>query len=71
MRCAQIFSNSVAKGLETYKKYFPTLDHADTTILFTKRLNNLFDSLNRRHCAEGIRPNSKDFEVNIRYLFYK
>lgn len=36
----------------------------DGTIRFTKRVNDLFDSLNRSYPAEGIRINGKDFEVS-------
>lgn len=60
----QVFSNSVAKGLEFYKLSDSSLQFADATIKFTKRLNDLFDSLNRRCPNEGIKINSNDIQVS-------
>ncbi|KAJ3656494.1 hypothetical protein Zmor_015567 [Zophobas morio] len=59
----QIFSNSVADGLHYFKQKYKEFEEVDSTIKFTKRVNNLFDALNRRHPLEGIRENSKDFDT--------
>lgn len=68
----QVFSNSVAKGLEFYKLSDSSLQFADATIKFTKRLNDLFDSLNRRCPNEGIKINSNDIQVSTsaKIIFY-
>ncbi|KAH9372239.1 hypothetical protein HPB48_003446 [Haemaphysalis longicornis] len=52
----QIFSESVAKGLQFYaKRGAPRLYDVEPTVQFTSLMNNLFDALNRRFPAEGVR----------------
>lgn len=61
----QIFSNSVADALEYYKLKEPDdFASSQNTQKFSRRLNALFDTLNRRYAAEGMRNNSTDFKVN-------
>lgn len=61
----QIFSNSVATGLETYRKRLTEeLEDSESTQKFTKYVNDLFDVLNRRYPGEGIKPGSPDIEVS-------
>lgn len=61
----QIFSNSVAKGIMFYaQKGAPRLTNAELTVQFTLSfLNDLFDALNRRFPAEGLKLGCKDFSV--------
>jgi len=56
---AQLFSNSVAAGLELYKIHVPGLKDSDATIQFTRRINDLFDLLNGRLPKDGIRADSE------------
>lgn len=57
---------SVANGMEFYKKKkYDCFNDAEDTIKFTIVVNNMFDALNRKFPAEGIRENSKDLEVFI------
>lgn len=66
----QIFSNAVADGLRLYQQKVPGFENCNATLLLTKRFNDLFDSLNRRFPAEGIRINGTDIEVvQIMYIF--
>lgn len=61
----QIFSNSMARGIEFYRDYskVESLKTSHATELFTERFNKLFDVLNRKYPAEGIRNDSPDFLV--------
>ncbi|KAL5246341.1 hypothetical protein ACI65C_013749 [Semiaphis heraclei] len=61
----QIFSNSMAKGIEYYRCHakIKSLENSETTQIFTERINRLFDALNRRHPAEGIKHKSHDFDI--------
>lgn len=60
----QIFSKSVADGIQFYKnKQYKGFEDCDETILFTLQINDLFDALNRKYPLEGIRKSSKDLEV--------
>jgi len=54
----------MAKAIEFYRDYekIEVLKNSFQTQLFTERFNKLFDILNRKHPAEGIR-NSNDFLV--------
>lgn len=63
---SQIFSNSMAKGIEYYRCYekVESLKNSENTQLFTERLNQLFDALNRKFPAEGIKSKSNDFDVS-------
>ncbi|KAL5237094.1 hypothetical protein ACI65C_004504 [Semiaphis heraclei] len=55
---------SVANGMEFYKKKkIEGFKDCEDTIKFTKMINNMFDAVNRKFPAEGIRKNSKDLEV--------
>lgn len=55
----------MAKGIEFYRDYanIDSLKNSKQTQLFTERINNLFDVLNRKYPKEGIRKNSSDFKV--------
>lgn len=61
----QIFSNSVSVGLKYYRENIKVLDfkYTQETEKFSKIFNDIFDSLNKKFPAEGIRKNSKDFKV--------
>lgn len=63
---SQVFSNSMAKGIEFYRCYekVESLKNSEQTQLFTERLNQLFDALNRKFPAEGIKSKSNDFDVS-------
>jgi len=63
---SQVFSNSMAKGIEYYRCYekVESLKNSEQTQLFTERLNQLFDALNRKFPAEGIKSKSNDFNVS-------
>lgn len=45
------------------KKNIGNFIDADETVKFTVFMNNMFDSLNRKYPAEGIKKNSHDIEV--------
>lgn len=45
------------------EKDLKTLQDSHESELFATTLNNMFDALNRRFPAEGIRKNSKDLQV--------
>lgn len=55
----------MAVGIELYKgKNYVGFENSDETVKFTLMMNIIFDSLNRRFPAEGIRKNSVDLEVS-------
>jgi len=56
----------MAKGIEYYRCYekVKSLENSEQTQLFTERLNQLFDALNRKFPAEGIKSKSNDFDVS-------
>jgi len=56
----------MAKGIEYYRCYekVESLKNSEQTQLFTERLNQLFDALNRKFPAEGIKSKSNDFDVS-------
>ncbi|KAF0710723.1 THAP-type domain-containing protein, partial [Aphis craccivora] len=57
----QIFSKSMLQGIQFYKsKNFQGFENCEETIEFTNIMNDLFDVLNRKFPAEGIREESKD-----------
>ncbi|XP_025209026.1 uncharacterized protein LOC112604276 [Melanaphis sacchari] len=62
----QIFSNSMAKEIEYYRCHakIKSLENSEHAQIFIERMNSLFDALNRRHPAEGIKHNSQDFDVS-------
>jgi len=47
------------------EKGLKALQDSHESELFAITLNNMFDTLNRRFSAEGIRKNSKDLQVFI------
>lgn len=60
----QVFSNSMAGGFQYYQKYgVPELTACDGTINFTIYTNNLFDALNRRFSAQGLKPGCDDLVI--------
>jgi len=61
----QTFSNSMARGIEFYRDHVKveSLKNSYDTQVFTDRFNKLFDVLNRKYPAEGIRKNSLDLQV--------
>lgn len=60
----QVFSRSVAKGLEFYSsRAVPGLHDVTATVDFTQRMNSLFDALNRQVPKEGLKRGCKDFSV--------
>ncbi|KAH9371887.1 hypothetical protein HPB48_019331 [Haemaphysalis longicornis] len=64
MLATQVFSHSVAKGLEFYSsRAVPGLHDVTATVDFTQRMNSLFDALNRQVPKEGLKRGCKDFSV--------
>ncbi|KAH8025845.1 hypothetical protein HPB51_012877 [Rhipicephalus microplus] len=60
----QVFSRSVAKGLEFYSsRAVPGLCDVTATVDFTQRMNSLFDALNRQVPKEGLKHGCKNFTV--------
>lgn len=60
----QVFSKSMAVGIDLYRnKKYDCFKGSEETVEFTKTMNAMFDALNRRHKAEGIKRNSHDLEV--------
>lgn len=54
----------MAVGIQLYKnKGYEGFDSSEETIDFTIRMNDIFDALNRKFPAEGIKQNGKDLEV--------
>jgi len=54
----------MAVGIELYRnKKYDCFKGSEETVAFTKTMNEMFDALNRRHTAEGIKKNSHDLEV--------
>lgn len=54
----------MAMGLRFYREQnCEGLEDSLETELFTLQMNSMFDALNRKCPAEGIRKNSKDIEV--------
>lgn len=55
----------MAAGIDLYtRKNYSGFENSEETIKFTLIMNNIFDSLNRRFPAEGIKKNSVDLEVS-------
>ena len=61
----------MAVGIRFYRNREKELfKNSEETEDFTLMINNLFDALNRKYSAEGIRNGSKDFEVfNLKQNF--
>lgn len=56
----------MADGIQFYKnKKYSGFNECEETIQFTLRINYLFDALNRKFPAEGIKPKSQDLEVSL------
>eukprot|EP00102_Acyrthosiphon_pisum_P022125 XP_016659335.1 PREDICTED: uncharacterized protein LOC107883584 [Acyrthosiphon pisum] len=54
----------MADGIKFYNsKKYSGFTECEDTIKFTLKMNNLFDALNRKFPAEGIKSNSPDLEV--------
>jgi len=55
----------MAKAIHFYREYqhIEELKYSEETEKFTSIFNSLFDALNRRYPAEGIRSSSKDIQV--------
>ncbi|KAK8771340.1 hypothetical protein V5799_025417 [Amblyomma americanum] len=65
----QLFSRSVAVGLKFYREQQkPGFEGTEGTESFTRRMNDLFDALNAKFPAEGIRKNSPQLKVIIDFL---
>ena len=62
----QIFSESVSVALNIYReRLVEELEDSEPTAKFSRYINDLFDSLNRRYAEEGIRASSIDIDVSI------
>lgn len=64
---SQIFSKSVATGLDLYSKNKLTKKHfvgCEETIKFCEWMNDLFDALNIKSPNRGLKPDTKDFKVH-------
>ncbi|KAF0704077.1 Uncharacterized protein FWK35_00031278 [Aphis craccivora] len=61
----QVLSNSMAKAIHFYREHqhIEELKYSEETEKFTSIFNSVFDALNRRYPAEGIRSSSKDIQV--------
>ncbi|XP_036146648.1 uncharacterized protein LOC118646884 [Monomorium pharaonis] len=60
----QIFSNSVADGLAFYLSHgCEGLSGCEETISFCKRMNDMFDAMNRKSPNQGLTPHCKDFKI--------
>lgn len=60
----QLFSSSTANGILFYKERgIKELRDANSTISFVKKMDRLFDALNRRHHNDRITKNSEDLRV--------
>lgn len=54
----------MAVGIELFRnKKYDGFKGSEETVAFTKTMNEMFDALNRRHTAEGIKKKSHDLEV--------
>jgi len=54
----------MADGIVFFKsKNYSGFDESEETIKFTLLLNSIFDALNRKFSAEGIKKNSQDIKV--------
>jgi len=62
----------MAKAIRFYRdnQNIDTLKNSEETEKFTLIFNSVFDALNRKYPAEGIRKNSKDFDVCIKQIIF-
>ena len=59
-----MFSKSMVNGIQFHtSKNFEGFTDCEETIKFPDIFNNLFDALNRKFPAEGIRKDSHDLKV--------
>lgn len=59
----------MAVGIKFYKsKHFKGFEDSEETVNFTVMMNNIFDALNRKFPAEGIKKNSNDVEVSYMFI---
>ncbi|KAL3226633.1 hypothetical protein MRX96_024833 [Rhipicephalus microplus] len=66
-KIAILFSRSVAIGMKIYREQRePGLKDSEGTEMFTMQVNDLFDVLNAKHPATGIRKNSP--KIKLYYL---
>lgn len=64
----QIFSKPMADDIKFYKdNNYAGFNDCGETIQFTRKMNYLFDAMNRKFHAEEISPNSHNIEVS--YVF--
>lgn len=62
----QVLSNSVVHGLKFYSdQHYAGFSGCGETMEFCKRMNDMFDALNRKMPNQGLTPNSGDFKVCI------
>lgn len=60
----QLFSRSVTAGLKFYREQGkPGFEDTEGTESFTRKMNDLFDALNAKFPAEGIRKNYPQIKV--------
>ena len=54
----------MAKAIQFYKnKNYDGFTGCEETIIFTEKMNDIFDALNRKFPSEGIKKDSHDLEV--------
>ena len=61
----QLLSKSTDDGLTLYQHHVDSLRDAGPTIEFTRRINDLFDLMNSRVPADGIRLQSKRDKISV------
>lgn len=61
----QIFNESITKGIQFYREYVKlnSLKNSHEIQKFTEQINILFDILNHKYLAEGIKKSSSDLKV--------
>ncbi|XP_011302912.1 uncharacterized protein [Fopius arisanus] len=57
----QVFSNSVAHGMEVYKRKVEELKDSESTVDFCCWINRTFDALNRTEDLSGVTLDSLDY----------
>jgi len=55
----------VADGLTLYKEHVRGLHDADATIVFTRKMNGIFDLLNGRHPSEAVQMNRQHDKLKV------
>ncbi|XP_011302911.1 uncharacterized protein [Fopius arisanus] len=59
----QVFSNSVAHGMEVYKRKVEELKDSESTVDFCCWINRTFDALNRTEDLSGVTLDSLDCKI--------